>query len=196
MTDIVLRDVSKAFGENRVLSHLSLTLPAGRLTCLQGPSGVGKTTLLRLLAGLETPDSGSVTGVPQRVAFVFQEDRLCEDFTAVQNVLLVTDAAWNQARVRDRLREIGLEEESLSRPVRDFSGGMKRRVAIVRALCHEGELVLLDEPFKGLDETLKIRVMDVVKRRTAGRTVVCVTHEAAEAAYLGGETVRLDAPEE
>jgi len=188
--DIVLRDISKAYGNLRVLANLSVTFPGGEVTCIEGPSGCGKTTLLRLIAGLERPDGGTLEGVPERKAFVFQEDRLCEDFSAVSNVRLASGPSMSRAEIRKRLREIGLEE-SLSRPVREYSGGMKRRVAIVRAVSGEGDLLLLDEPFKGLDEDLRTRVMDFVKRYSEGKTILCVTHDGAEAAYLGGRVFRL-----
>ena len=160
------------------------------MTCVEGPSGCGKTTLLRLVAGLETPDGGTIEGVPDRIACVFQEDRLCEDFTAVSNVKLAVGSARSGAEIASHLEEIGLGD-SLSKPVRDFSGGMKRRVAIVRAVCYGGDLLILDEPFKGLDEQLRDRVMDYVKKYSAGKTILCVTHDGAEADYLGGAVCRL-----
>ena len=192
MKDIVLKNVCKAYGEQKVLEDLSLAFRGGEVTCIQGPSGCGKTTLLRLIAGLEAPDSGTIEGVPDRIACVFQEDRLCEDFGAVSNVRLVTNRTMSAEQICSHLREIGLGD-SLDKPVREFSGGMKRRVAIVRAVCYQGDLLILDEPFKGLDEKLRDRVMDYVKKYSAGKTILCVTHDGAEAGYLGGEICELPA---
>ena len=192
MKEIILRDISKSYGEKKVLSHLSLSFAPGHLTCLQGPSGAGKTTLLRLIAGLEKPDAGTLEGIPERIAFVFQEDRLCEDFSAPANVQLVTQKRLSRDLILAHLREIGLPEDSLRQPVREFSGGMKRRTALVRAGCYDADLVILDEPFKGLDEALKSKVIDYVLRYTAGKTVLVVTHEKEEADRLGGRLITLE----
>lgn len=192
MKDILIRNLSKAFGDKQVLSRLDMTVQAGSVTCLQGASGIGKTTLLRIIAGLETQDGGTVEGVSEKIAFVFQEDRLCEDFNALRNIQMVTGRALPADSIRAHLRELEIPEDSLNQPVREFSGGMKRRVAIARAVCADAELVLMDEPFKGLDEALKEHVMEYVKRHTAGRTVICVTHNAAEADYLGGQVIQME----
>ena len=190
MKDIVVKDLFKSYGGQPVLQNLSLTFRGGEVTCIEGPSGCGKTTLLRLIAGLEAPEGGRIEGVPERIACVFQEDRLCEDFGAVRNVKLVTGREMSEAEIAAHLEEIGLGDAG-NKPVREFSGGMKRRVAIVRAVCYRGDLLILDEPFKGLDEKLRARVMDYVKRHSAGKTILCVTHDGAEADYLGGAVCRL-----
>lgn len=191
MSDIVLTEVTKRFAENTVLLKRSFRFPEGRISCVMGPSGVGKTTLLLLIAGLLKADSGEISGVPERIAFVFQEDRLCEDFNAAANVRLVTGRSVKPQKIREALLGLGLPEESLSQPVREFSGGMKRRVAIARALLYSPELLLMDEPFKGLDEELRRKVMDEIKARFRGKTVILVTHDPEEAAYLGGDVITI-----
>ena len=191
MSDIVLTEVTRRFAENTVLLKRSFRFPEGRISCVMGPSGVGKTTLLLLIAGLLKADSGEISGVPERIAFVFQEDRLCEDFNAAANVRLVTGRSVKPQEIREALLGLGLPEESLSQPVREFSGGMKRRVAIARALLYSPELLLMDEPFKGLDEELRRKVMDEIKARFRGKTVILVTHDPEEAAYLGGDVITL-----
>lgn len=180
--DIQLEHVSKRFGEKQALRDVTLRIPEGKVTCLMGPSGGGKTTLLRLLAGLIAPDSGRVTGVPERVAMVFQEDRLCEDFSALANVVLVSPERAEQAKAL--LERLGLGNE-LNAPVRTLSGGMKRRVAIARALLFDADLILLDEAFKGLDAEARRTAMNVVRQETKGRTVLSVTHDREEAAAFG-----------
>ena len=191
MSDIVLTEVTRRFAENTVLLKRSFRFPEGRISCVMGPSGVGKTTLLLLIAGLLKADSGEISGVPERIAFVFQEDRLCEDFNAAANVRLVTGRSVKPQEIREALLGLGLPEESLSQPVREFSGGMKRRVAIARALLYSPELLLMDEPFKGLDEELRRKVMDEIKARFRGKTVILVTHDPEEAAYLGGDVITI-----
>ncbi len=191
MSDIVLTEVTKRFAENTVLLKRSFRFPEGRISCVMGPSGVGKTTLLLLIAGLLKADSGEISGVPERVGFVFQEDRLCEDFNAAANVRLVTGRSVKPQEIRETLLRLELPEESLSQPVSEFSGGMKRRVAIARALLYSPELLLMDEPFKGLDEELRRKVMDEIKARFRGKTVILVTHDPEEAAYLGGDVITI-----
>ena len=188
VSDITLIGVSKSFGDKTVLKDMSFTFKHGETTCIKGPSGCGKTTLLRIIAGLEEKDGGTITGVPEKISYVFQEDRLCEDFSAVSNITAVTGRSLKKEAVYSHLKELGLEESAL-KPVRELSGGMKRRVAIARAVCYNSELLILDEPFKGLDVKLRQSVMDYIKRHTNGRTIICVTHDPAEAEYMGGTLI-------
>ncbi len=141
-----------------------------------GPSGSGKTTLLNLLMGLEAPDSGQLR-MPNglKISAVFQENRLIEGMTAAANIRLVADVSTG--RIHQFLMELGIEADSLPQPVRAYSGGMKRRVAIARALLSQYDVLLLDEPYKGLDEETRQQVTQVVSRMTAGKTVLLVTHD-------------------
>ena len=191
MTDLKIQGISKRFGGREVLRNVTAAFPAGSVTCLLGPSGFGKTTLLRIIAGLEKPDEGRIDGVPARIGFVFQEDRLCEDFSAVSNVRLVTGKSVPKEEIIRHLAEIGLGD-SLDKPVREYSGGMKRRVAIVRAVCYPADLLILDEPFKGLDEKLRLEVIGYIRKHTAGKTVICVTHEPDDAERLGGKNIEME----
>ena len=188
--DLVIAHVSKDYGRGSVLRDVSLTVRQGETVCLMGPSGLGKTTLLRCVAGLETPDAGAVTGVPRRLGYVFQEDRLCDNFSAVANIRLVTGRTLPEKAILQHLEELGLSD-SVRLPVSQLSGGMRRRVAILRALLAEYDLLFLDEPFKGLDRETKETVMADTRRRCAGRTVLLVTHDVAELDAMGA-VVRLD----
>ena len=173
------------------------------------PSGAGKTTLIRLIAGLEKPDAGSVRvrkersdrqekadeagkspariagGEPEspaRIAMVFQEDRLCEDLDATGNIRLA-NRALSDKEIAVAAAEIGLTDVR-GKKTRDFSGGMKRRTALLRALLAESEVLLLDEPFGGLDAATKSLAARFVRTRGAGKTIILVTHEKEEAELL------------
>lgn len=188
MSDIILDSVSKSYEGKTVLNGMSLVFKEGEITCIKGPSGCGKTTLLRILAGLTQKDSGKISGIPERISCVFQENRLCEDFSCVSNITAVTGRSIKKETILDHLAELelaGCANES----VKNLSGGMKRRVAIARAVCYKSDLLLLDEPFKGLDDKLKLKVMDYVKAHAAGHTIICVTHDNFEAEYMGGTLV-------
>lgn len=186
-----IRNLWKSYGEKCVLHGFSAEIPLGETTVIMGPSGCGKTTLLGILLGFVSPDNGTITGMPSKKAAVFQEDRLCSDFSALSNVKLVMSRG-DPLRAKELLCALGLEGD-MNKPVRELSGGMQRRVAIARALAYDSELVVLDEPFKGLDEITKASVMDVVRHYTAGKTVIAVTHDPEEAAYLGGKIIKMEA---
>lgn len=194
---IELVSISKSYDRQIILKDFSLTLPEKGIVCLQGPSGCGKTTLLRLLAGLETPDSGEIKGLlyakaephGPKIAMVFQEDRLLPSFSARRNIAIV-----NKEEDPDPLMErLGILDAA-DKPVHALSGGMQRRVALARAMAYGGEIYLLDEPFKGLDQATKKRVMDQFKPLGEKALVIVVTHDAAEAKYLGGWTIELAGP--
>ena len=188
--DLVIAHVSKDYGRGPVLRDVSLTVRQGETVCLMGPSGLGKTTLLRCVAGLETPDAGAVTGVPRRLGYVFQEDRLCDAFSAVANVRLA--AGRTLPEILRHLEELGLAG-SARRPVSQLSGGMRRRVAIARAVCAGPQLLLLDEAFKGLDDQCRRDTAAYIRRHTPGASLLCVTHDPEEAALLGGRCLDLSA---
>lgn len=190
MQDIVIDKLTKSFGEVVALSPFSARVPAGEVTCLLGPSGCGKTTLLRLLMGLEAPSRGSFSGVPERVSVVFQEDRLLQSFSAVANIKAVVGKQTAEKEIVETLGALGLTGWEKT-PVCELSGGMRRRVSIARALLFPAEVILMDEPFKGLDKGTKERVMTVVKERTRGKTLLLVTHDPQEASFFEGNILRL-----
>ena len=168
--NIVLSDVNKAFGEKKVLVNVSTTYEPGKTYYLTSPSGSGKTTLLRILAGLESADSGSVCC--PRCSMVFQEDRLCEEYSALQNVALATG---NTGRAKEALSFL-LGEENVHEACSKLSGGMKRRVALARAMEADSAVVLLDEPFTGMDAETRQRAETYIRDRQCGRTLIIATH--------------------
>jgi NitT/TauT family transport system ATP-binding protein len=184
---IYIENVTKAYGTRIVLNNLTLEFPKQETTVIMGPSGCGKTTLLNLLLGLQKPDRGTIGGLEgARLAAVFQEDRLCPQLSARDNILLVLKENYFLSRIEAAAAEIDLDIESLGRSAAKLSGGQKRRTAILRAMLAESDLVCLDEPFKGLDQHTKYRAMDFVKRNIQGKTAVIITHDSAEASYFKG----------
>lgn len=183
--------LKKTYGEDVIFSDLTMELPKGAVTCLMAPSGAGKTTLLRILAGLEEADGGTVKGLESlRKSMVFQEPRLVEKLTAGANIQLAArhrvfgkEKRSSQNLIED-LEEIGLSgcENQL---VSELSGGMRQRVAILRAMRMEAEFLLLDEPFRGLDAETKKRTMDYIRRKGKKKTMLLVTHDLEEAETMG-----------
>ncbi|MCQ2400832.1 MAG: ATP-binding cassette domain-containing protein [Lachnospiraceae bacterium] len=183
---ILVSHLSKSFGEKKVLDDLSLSFPYEKITCIMGKSGCGKTTLLNILLGIEKQDSGTVTGIPKKVSAVFQEDRLCEDFKVITNIKMATGRPENE--ILSCLSGL-MMKESANTKVKELSGGMKRRVAIARALLSEHDLLIMDEPMKGLDTETRKKTASLI-RETAG-TMIIVTHDEAEAELLGAGIIRL-----
>ena len=190
MERIKLEGINKSFGDKTVLKDLSYTFEPLSRTCVTGASGCGKTTLLNIVAGLVKPDSGSVSGVPEDIAMVFQEDRLLKFETAVENVNLVAGKDPNIKAIRALLTELGLED-SLDIPVSELSGGMKRRVALARALFAGSKLLILDEPFTGLDGATKEKTVEVINRMTADKTLIAVTHDISDASALNASVLAM-----
>ena len=194
---IVFENVS--FGYKRginVLSGFTLEVPDSGRVCLFGKSGCGKSTVLRLAMGLAKPGSGRITGTEGlAVSAVFQEDRLIPWKTVLENVALFADGTERAAaapadRAAYYLRALGLGDVLHSLPG-ELSGGMKRRVALARALAHNFDMLVLDEPFTGLDEAAKRNAIELVSRETAGKMLLLATHDLLEAEALGAEIIEL-----
>lgn len=184
-----LEHISKHYNGKDVLKDLSLHIREGAVLCLMGPSGCGKTTLLRILAGLDQPDTGRVVS-EGKCSMVFQEDRLLTHLPALQNLQFVL----GRGRTREALamlEELGLHSEE-QKPVSAFSGGMARRVAIARALLSDYDFLLLDEPFKGLDEDNRSLAARCILHHNRGRTLVMVSHDPKEAFLLRAEVVYMN----
>ena len=205
---IRIRNLSKSFGGKSVLENFSADLTAGSISALMAPSGSGKTTLLNLIAGLMPADDGSIvfdteeSGNAHPVSFsagknddcrtvsfsaVFQEDRLLNEMTAESNVRLV-NPSLSLSDTINAMAELGLRE-STHQSVRELSGGMKRRVAILRAVLHDSDILLLDEPFQGLDEETRKTVISFLRKKAENRTVLLITHNKEDAEDCGAEQI-------
>lgn len=171
--------VDKAYGERVVMQDFSLALPEAGSVALMGPSGSGKTTLLRMLAGLTAPDRGQIFRFEgQKVAFQFQEDRLLPWYTVRRNLELFCPGQSGRW-----LAEMELSAEGEKLPG-ELSGGMRRRVALARALCYDAPVLLLDEPLKEMDARLRERMVALIGRSSHDRLLIMVTHNPAEAQAL------------
>ena len=182
--DIKVDHVSKAYGEQQILRDLCCVFPEGKTTCIRGRSGCGKTTLIRLLLGLDIPDKGKIEVISDRkISAVFQEDRLCENLSAASNIRLVCTETITDRELEEAYKAVALTE-IWQKPVRELSGGMRRRVSILRALLAESDCVIMDEPLRGLDEKTRAKTVDYILKKTEGKTLIFVTHEEKEAVWL------------
>ena len=184
---VLFDKVSKTFDGKQVFSDFSYTLSLQGITALMGPSGCGKTTLLRLLCGLESPDSGTISGAPETYTFLFQENRLLPWASALENVALVSDTQT----AKSILCKVGLAQELQTLPSA-LSGGMQRRVALARALAHKSPVLLLDEPFKGLDADLCREMIALLQQEAEKRPILLVTHSLQEAELAGATVINLN----
>ena len=210
---IAVRGARVAFGGTVLFDGLDIDLPGGRWTCLLGPSGVGKSTLLRVVLGLEAADAGGgpvvscSDGRPLagRAAFMAQRDMLFPWLDVLGNVTLGIRLRGGDpaapaavARARDLLAAVGLTEQERAMPD-TLSGGMRQRVALARTLMEDRPVLMMDEPFSALDAITRVRLQSLAARLLAGRTVLLVTHDPLEAIRLGhrihvlaGTPARLD----
>ena len=187
--DIVIKNLCKSFGEKQVLKDINAVIRKNQTTCLMGQSGVGKTTLLNIMMGFVKADSGEILNIPALKSAVFQENRLCESFSVISNIRMANNSL-DDSTIMQHLEAVGLEKEA-KHPVSTLSGGMKRRVALVRAILAQKEILFLDEPFKGLDEETLNTVQNYLLENTKGITVIMVTHQIEEAKALGAEILYL-----
>lgn len=227
MHDIIIDNISKSFGDIKVFDGFSAVLESGRIYRLTAPSGAGKTTLLRMLMRLEMPDGGYITGIPEDISAVFQEDRLLEQLSVYNNIAIAADmpmrrekayircgmesndagmvnrqtapAQQSETKGTDKLSRqqsesivghrgehtgdavmsalsmLGMAEYA-DKQAGELSGGMKRRTALIRAMMHRSELVLLDEPFTGLDDESRGKAAEYILGALNGRTCVIASH--------------------
>ena len=189
---IIVSGVSKSYGEKKVLEKFSVTLSPEYPVALMGSSGIGKTTLLRLVLGLEKADEGIVMREKnaEEFAVVFQENRLFENVSVEQNLQMICKDRSQKEEISKLLGRLGLYDCRKQR-VSCLSGGMKRRVAIGRALLADAPVLLLDEPFQGLDTVTRQAVMQLVKGKMQGKSVLFITHDEKESEFLDCEILRI-----
>ncbi len=190
--NVRLEGIYKKFEEVSVLEDFNLNIPDKKIICILGPSGCGKSTVLNIIANVLTPDSGEVIDPKSKIGYVFQEDRLLPWKSVYENIKLVNKSASNKA-IDDLIETVGLKGFESKNP-HQLSGGMRQRCSIARAFNYEGDLLLMDEPFKSLDYDLRLSMVTALVDiwNKWKNTVVFVTHELDEALLLGDEIVVLD----
>ena len=182
---IRFENVQAGYPDKQIFSNLNVVFPEQGAVALMGPSGFGKTTLLRLIAGLMKPTAGKIVGLDNlKIAFMFQEDRLLPWLTARKNVEIVSD----EKKAEFWLSQ--MEIEDMEKYPREMSGGMQRRISLARAMAFEGDILLLDEPFKGLDTDLRKRIAEKIRGR-AGLTILSI-HDQEEAELMQAEIWNLE----
>lgn len=167
-----IKDLSYKYGKNTVIDALSYEFECGKVTAIVGESGVGKTTLVNLISALLPAPLGTIESDLNKIGYVFQEPRLFNWMSALENVSTVSD----EETARALLTQMGLAD-ALSKYPAELSGGMKQRVAIARALAYDPDLVILDEPFKGLDPEKRREISEFVFKALKDKTVIMVTHD-------------------
>ncbi len=190
MNEISLKNINKSFDGKIIFDDYSVSFEKGKRYCIMGQSGIGKTTLFNFLLNLKKPDSGEINGIPKYVSAVFQEDRLFEAFSAVENIKAVAGQSVTNEEINQILFKLGLSGSEIL-TVSKLSGGMKRRVAIARALLAESQLLIMDEPFKGLDGETRIKTANVILEYSKNKTVIFSTHDIKEAELLQAEIIQL-----
>ena len=192
MNFLSINNISFKYENKTIFDGFSKKFPEGELSVIMSPSGSGKTTLLYLIAGLLSPDSGTITyPCPSpRFSMVFQDNRLIDGISVAHNIKLANPSLSGDD-INEALKALKLNDLSHKR-VCNLSGGEKQRVSITRAILADYDILLLDEPFTGIDDDNKLAVVDYLKKRTAGKTVLLVTHDKSEAALCGGSISYLD----
>ncbi|QKN82498.1 aliphatic sulfonates ABC transporter ATP-binding protein [Scandinavium goeteborgense] len=196
---LLLNNIGKRYGSNTVLNELDLHIPAGQFVAVVGRSGGGKSTLLRLLAGLEKPNAGELlagngplAASQQETRMMFQDARLLPWKTVIDNVGLGLKGKWRDAAL-EALAAVGLENRAGEWPAA-LSGGQKQRVALARALIHRPGLLLLDEPLGALDALTRLEMQDLIESLwlSQGFTVLLVTHDVSEAVAMADRVLLIE----
>ena len=186
-SSIITRGIYLNFGDKAVFKNYGMELENHRITALMGESGIGKTTFLNIICGLQQPDSGQIIPTQSPVySYVFQKDTFCENADAIHNCIFLSG---NNGEVRQELEKI-LPPEVIDLPVKELSGGMRRRVSIAAAMCSDSDVILMDEPFNGLDSENKEKTALYIRENLHGRMLVFTTHNRQDIDLMQADFVK------
>lgn len=183
---IQINNLCKKYGDKIVFENYTNTFDFDGILLIKGVSGLGKTTLMRIIAGLEKADKGEIQKDAKSISFMFQEDRLIPFVSVLKNLT----AVCGEEKAFHYLKLMRLESEKDNSPL-SLSGGMRRRVALARALCFQSDLVILDEPFKGLDEELKSNICEIIKDESRKREFIIISHDSEDAELLNAKVIEI-----
>ena len=174
---MIINNLTKSFDKKLVFNNFSIEFPENQVSVIVGESGIGKTTLLRIIAGLDSDFSGTIIGNDKKISYVFQEPRLFDAITVKQNLELIEKGT--NLSLEDVLSIVELDNEQHTYP-NELSGGMKMRLSLARSLYYNGDIFLMDEPFSALDNDMKSRIIPKVFNILKDKTVIIVSHNAEE----------------
>lgn len=189
MGSITLENIAVCYGGKNVFENLNLTLHPGEKTAIFGKSGIGKTSLAGVVLGLVKPSAGtaSIVGTCSRI---FQENRLAEDFSAAVNIRRATGKSRRE--IYARLQAVGIDRQTAQKPIKEYSGGMKRRAAIVRRVIANSDILVADEPFTGIDRDTKRQCAKYINKNLKGRTLLLITHSPEDAGLLNRNSINFE----
>ncbi|WAW14341.1 ATP-binding cassette domain-containing protein [Peptostreptococcus equinus] len=181
--NIKFNSVSKYYGDKLILDNLKLNIENKSIFFIQGKSGIGKTTIFRLILGLEQADKGEILGIGNRkIGSVFQDDLLIDNISVLANLRLVNKDI-NRDSIVNYLKDIDVNVDLFTK-ISQLSGGMKRRISILRSILYDCDTIIMDEPFKGLDRETKEKIMSFVLRNTIDKTLIVISHDNREVDYF------------
>ena len=183
---IQINNLCKKYGDKIVFDAYTNTFDFDGILLIKGASGLGKTTLMRIIAGLEKADKGEIIKDANKISFMFQEDRLIPFVSVLKNLT----AVCSEEKALYYLKLMELENEKDNSPL-SLSGGMRRRVSLARALCFQSDLVILDEPFKGLDGELKSKICEIIKEESKKREFIIISHDSQDSELLNAKIIEL-----
>lgn len=186
-----ITNLTKTFASKKIFDNASFEFEDGKITYITGESGVGKTTLLRIIAGLDKAFSGEIVCNSDKISYVFQEPRLFPNLTVAENISITTENSPYTVDSVLNITELKQEKDSLPS---SLSGGMKMRISLARALYNDGDIFLMDEPFSALDDKTKERILPKVFQLLKNKTVLIVSHNLYEADKYADKIINLSSP--
>lgn len=185
---MIIKNLTKSFDKKLVFDNFSIEIPEKKLTIIEGKSGCGKTTLLRIISGLDLNFKGEIIKKSNKISYVFQEPRLFGAITVKQNLEIINNGT--NLSIEEILSIVELEKEQKTYP-NELSGGMKMRLSLARALYYNGDTFIMDEPFSALDNDMKSRIIPKVLNLLKGKTVIIVTHDVLEIEKYADNIIKL-----